>query len=200
MTRILLIEDNADHAELIERSLKKGFGPIRLKVAASAEEAYETLDAKKFDLILSDYYLPDVDGDEHIRQLNRRAPRVPVVIITGQGDEKVAARSIQSGAEDYIVKTREALEVLPTILKRAIVKHRSHQSNKQKEIRKHLDDHEEKVKKVLGEVEKIGRRMRSLKKKRSGNGAAKPQDSGTLENLARQVESLKKFVKGFFKK
>ena len=58
MTRILLIEDNADHAELIERSLKKGFGPIRLQVAASAEEAYQTLDGKKFDLILSDYYLP----------------------------------------------------------------------------------------------------------------------------------------------
>ncbi|HKY62655.1 MAG TPA: response regulator [bacterium] len=200
MTRILLIEDNADHAELIERSLKKGFGPIRLKVAASAEEAYETLDDKKFDLILSDYYLPDVDGDEHIRQLSLRAPRVPVVIITGQGDEKVAAKSIQSGAEDYIVKTREALEVLPTILKRAMVKHRSHQSKKQKEIRKHLNDHEEKVKKVLGEVEKIGRRMRNLTKRASGNGSAKPEDSGTLDNLARQIESLKKFVKGFFKK
>ena len=199
MTRILLIEDNADHAELIERSLKKGFGPIRLQVAASADEAYKTLNGKKFDLILSDYYLPGVDGDEHIRELNRKAPRVPVVIITGQGDEKIAARSIQSGAEDYIVKTREALEVLPNILKRAIVKHKSHQNRKQKEIRQHLDDHEEKVKKVLGEVEKIGRRMRTLKKRNSGNGSAHPHD-GALEHLSRQIDSLKKFVRGFFKK
>jgi len=123
MIRILLIEDNEDHAELIQRSLQKGFGKIKLQIAVTAKEAYRALERKTYDLILSDYYLPEIEGDDHIRELHRRAPSVPLVIITGQGDEKIAAKSIQSGAEDYIVKTREALEALPTILKRAIVKH-----------------------------------------------------------------------------
>jgi len=202
MIRILLIEDNDDHAELIERSLKRGFGKIQLQIAASAKESYHVLESKTFDLILSDYYLPEVDGDTHIRELSRRAPAIPLVIITGQGDEKIAAKSIQSGAEDYIVKTREALEALPTILKRAIVKHRSHQKNKRKEIRRHLDDQKEHAKKVLGEVAAIDRRVKKLKKGKNGKASSSGQarDGSTLEHLTQQIESLKKFVKKMFVK
>src|SRR5215831_14050184 len=115
MTRILLIEDNNDHAELIQRSLQKGFDKVRIQIVDSAKEAYRVLERKEFDLILSDYYLPGIDGDEHIRELNDRAPSVPIVVITGQGDEKIAAKSIQSGTDDYIVNTREAVEALPNI-------------------------------------------------------------------------------------
>lgn len=202
MIRILLIEDNDDHAELIERSLKKGFGKIQLQIAASAKESYHVLESKSFDLILSDYYLPEIDGDTHIRELNRRAPSIPIVIITGQGDEKIAAKSIQSGAEDYIVKTREALEALPTILKRAIVKHRSHQKNKHKEIRRHLDDQKEHAKKVLGEVAAIDRRVKKLKNGKRGKTSKTGQDhdGSALDHLAQQIESLKKFVKKMFVK
>ncbi|MCE9626048.1 MAG: response regulator [Deltaproteobacteria bacterium] len=200
MIRILLIEDNDDHAELIERSLKKGFGKIQLQIAASAKESYHVLESKTFDLILSDYYLPEVDGDTHIRELSRRAPAIPLVIITGQGDEKIAAKSIQSGAEDYIVKTREALEALPTILKRAIVKHRSHQKNKRKEIRRHIDDQKEHAKKVLGEVAAIDRRVKKLKNGKNGKASRSGQahDGSALEHLTQQIESLKKFVKKMF--
>ncbi|MFO1463885.1 MAG: response regulator [bacterium] len=203
MTRILLIEDNEDHAELIQRSLLKGFGKIQLQLSPSADDSYQVLRKKSFDLILSDYYLPDVDGDEHIVALNRLAPQVPIVIITGQGDEKIAARSIQSGAEDYVVKTREALEALPNILKRAIVKHRSHLKNKKKEIRRHLDDQKAHVKKVLGEVEQLDRHMKRLKKMK-GDGPIRrkgPAESSALDHLTQQIASLKKFVKNvFFKK
>jgi len=203
MTRILLIEDNEDHADLIRRSLLKGFGKIRLHIAVGAKESYRKLEENKFDLILSDYYLPGIEGETHIHEINKRAPHVPIVIITGQGDEKIAAKSIQSGAEDYVVKTREALEALPTILKRALVKHRSHQKNKKEEIRSHLDHQKAHVKKVLGEVEQIDRHMKRLKKmngspKKSGT---KKSDPSTLEHLTRQIDSLKKFVKSvLFKK
>lgn len=203
MTRILLIEDNKDHAELIQRSLQKGFGKIHLKLSLSAADAYRTLERKSFDLILSDYYLPEVEGGAHIRELNKRAPKTPLVIITGQGDEKIAARSIQAGAEDYVVKTREALEALPTILKRAMVKHRSHQNKKRKEIRRHLSHQEKHAKKVLGEMEEIDRNMKRLKQKkgRKSRPVAGETDGSAIDHLTQQIEALKKFVKNmFFKK
>jgi len=200
MTRILLIEDNNDHAELIQRSLQKGFDKVRIQIVDSAKEAYRVLERKEFDLILSDYYLPGIDGDDHIRELNDRAPSVPIVVITGQGDEKIAAKSIQSGAEDYIVKTREALEALPNILKRAMVKHRSHRNQRQKELRRHLGHQNESVKKVLGEVEAIDRKMKKLKKLKGGKNtrSAKDRDGSALEHLTQQIDSLKKFVKKMF--
>ncbi|MCC6272170.1 MAG: response regulator [Deltaproteobacteria bacterium] len=202
MTRILLIEDNEDHAELIRRSLQKGFGKIQLKLSPGAQDAYRLLQRKSFDLILSDYYLPGIDGDEHIRELHKRAPKIPIVIITGQGDEKIAARSIQSGAEDYVVKTREALEALPAILKRAIVKHRSHQTKKSLEIRRHLSHQKRHAEKVLGEMEEINKHMKRLK--RGKRGKSPPPEGGedlsALEQLTQQFESLKKFFKSMFVK
>ncbi|KAB2842702.1 response regulator [bacterium] len=202
MTRILLIEDNEDHAELIQRSLQKGFGKIHLKLSKSAADAYRVLERKSFDLILSDYYLPGIDGDGHIRELNKRAPKIPVVIITGQGDEKIAARSIQSGAEDYVVKTREALEALPAILKRAIVKHRSHQNKKSQEIRRHLSHQKRHAEKVLGEMEEINRHMKRLKRGKKGKSAPPKggEDLSAIEQLTQQFESLKKFFKSMFVK
>lgn len=200
MTRILLIEDNEDHAELIQRSLQKGFGKIQLKLSPSAVDAYRVLEHKDFDLILSDYYLPDVDGDAHIRELGKRAPKIPIVIITGQGDEKIAARSIQSGAEDYVVKTREALEALPAILKRAMVKHRSHQTKKSQEIKRHLSHQKRHAEKVLGEMEAINRNMKRLKRAKGRKAPAQTEDPFTLENLTQQFESLKKFFKNMFVK
>jgi len=174
-----------------------------MEVANSADKAYQTLGKKDFDLILSDYYLPAVDGDEHIRALSKIAPHIPIVVISGQGDEKTAARSIQSGAEDYIVKTREALESMPAILERAIVKHHSHQQKRSHEIKRHLENHRRKFKKVLGEVEDIDRKLKRLKKtkvkRRSRSG--KTEDSLNMEHFTQRIATLKKFVKNlFFKK
>jgi DNA-binding NtrC family response regulator len=166
----------------------------------TAHEAYEILEKKPFDLILCDYYLPDTKGEMHIRELAKLAPTIPIIIITGQGDEKIAARSIKAGAEDYIVKTREALAALPSILKRAMTKHQSHQNKKQKEIQRHLKFQKKTVQKVLGEVDAIGKKMKILKKYPHKLKKKSPhsKDSTTLEHLAQRLDSLKNFVKNMF--
>lgn len=196
--RILLIEDNHDHAELIERSLDQGIPRVRVQLCVNAKEAYRLIEENEYDLILTDFYLPDAKGDAHIRQLNKRAPEVPVVVITGQGDEKTAARSIKAGAEDYVVKTREVLAALPKILKRSIVKHNSHQNKRRKELQKHLNNQKQKVKKVLGEVAALDRKVKTLKKGgRKKTGRTIRGVSG-IENLMQRIESLKRFVRNIF--
>jgi DNA-binding NtrC family response regulator len=200
MKQILLIEDNEDHAELIERSLDSGLGKVRVHLARRTSEALKLLADQEFDLILSDYYLPDGKGETHIKKLAENAPDTPIIIITGQGDEKTAARSIKAGADDYIVKTRNALKALPQILNRTFAKHQSNLGKKKLEIKKQLKIHETTIKKVIDEVEKIEHKMSRLKKLSSpaGKKREKHESFTTLDALVKQVNSLKKFVQKTF--
>lgn len=199
MKKILLVEDNRDHAELIQRSLTNGLGPVKVFIANRTSQAFDLLNKNNFDLILSDYYLPDSKGETYIKKLSKEAPDTPIIIITGQGDEKIAARSIKAGADDYIVKTREALKALPRILNRTFTKHQMTLDKKKKEIQKHLEIQKAAVKKVLVEVEKIEEKMKRLKKLSNKRGKqVKASPMTTLETLVDQVDSLKKFVQKVF--
>lgn len=190
MKKILLIEDNKDHSELITRSLRGGLTDIQIQQASRVKEAVEILKKKTFDLILTDFYLPDSRGEAHIRRLANMVPETPIIIITGQGDEKTAARSIKAGADDYIIKTREALQALPRILNRAFAKHQSSLNKKRKEIRKQLGVQEQAMKKILGEIRVLEKEIGKLKQPKSA--------VTSMEGLIRQVGSLKDFIRKKF--
>lgn len=200
MKRILLIEDNKDHAELIQRSLSDGLGQVKVVLATRTTQAFTLLKKQSFDLILSDYYLPDSQGEIYIKKLSKTVPDTPIIIITGQGNEKIAAKSIKAGADDYIVKTREALKALPRILNRTFTKHQINLEKKKTEIRKHIEAQKAAVKQVLGEVRKIEQKMNHLKKLSHPPSRKKADLAPTpsLEILMEQINSLKEFVKNIF--
>lgn len=116
--QILLIEDNLDHAELIIRSLPK-FRVVQVKEKKSC---WSILKKKHFDLILMDYYAEDKTLLSFVRDLKKVYPYLPLIIITGHGDEQIAAKSIKAGADEYIVKTRKSLQSLPKIISKSIQK------------------------------------------------------------------------------
>src|SRR3990172_7447225 len=130
--KILLVEDNEDHAELITRALRRSFPSTQVKHTTKSKDCLHLLDKKNYDIVLMDYYLNDTLGIDLLREVGKNHPEVPVVIITGQGDERTAAKSIKAGAEDYVVKTRESLEALPKIITRTIRKHKSRKIKKAK--------------------------------------------------------------------
>lgn len=198
MKKILLIEDNKDHSELIIRSLREGLADIQIQQTERVKDAVELLKKKSFDLILTDFYLPDSRGEVHIRRLAQMVPETPIIIITGQGDEKTAARSIKAGADDYIIKTREALQALPRILNRAFAKHQSTLNKKRKEIRKQLDVQEKAMKKILGEVRVLEKEIEKLKSPKSAPKKSQKQSATSLEGLIRQVGTLKEFIQKIF--
>ncbi|HCU25672.1 MAG TPA: hypothetical protein DF383_11710, partial [Deltaproteobacteria bacterium] len=92
-------------------------------------------------------------------------------------------------------KTRDTLEALPEILQRAILKHRSHQKKRSLEVKKHLEGHRRKFKKVLGKVENIGRQLQDLQKTTT-NPETKPEaeTTSTMEHFNKQITMLKEFV------
>ena len=103
--RVLIIEDDEEHTELICRYLTKAeniyFDTERAGLVSSG---IDFLEKKKFDIILSDLGLPDSMGIATFEKLYSRYPDIPVIVLTALDDENTALRAMQSGAQDYLVK------------------------------------------------------------------------------------------------
>jgi DNA-binding NtrC family response regulator len=162
--KILLIEDNQNHAELITRSLKSSLPKSRTHHTLTHQECLSLLEKKRFDIILMDYYLNNTTAINLLREISRLHPEVPVIIVTGQGDERTAAKSIKSGAEDYVVKTRETLEALPKIITRAIEKHKKHKAARHKILVKKQQKNHRILSDLFNEFEIISRSLKSIYK------------------------------------
>jgi len=104
---VLIVDDCAEDREMCRRYLlEQGDGVYVVLEAESGIEGWELCKTKNPDCVLLDYQLPDFDGLEFVEALNRERGlyRTPVLMLTGQGDERVAARAITHGAQDYLVK------------------------------------------------------------------------------------------------
>ncbi|MDZ7260741.1 MAG: PAS domain S-box protein [candidate division KSB1 bacterium] len=122
--RILLVEDNPDHARLMEIMLNKCDSHFAVSIADSGDRCLEMLETQNFKAIVLDYDLPGKNGLEILEEINARNLELPVIIVTGQGDEHVAVKAMKQGAYDYIIKDKGYLYVLPRVVQQAIEKYR----------------------------------------------------------------------------
>jgi len=109
--RLLLVEDNPDDVFFIREMLADadlederfaGVDLVHVDRLAAADEALDG--AQAFDVVLLDLSLPDADGLETFERVRERTPDLPVVILSGLDDAKVALNAVRSGAQDYLVK------------------------------------------------------------------------------------------------
>ncbi|MBI3191419.1 MAG: PAS domain S-box protein, partial [Pedosphaera parvula] len=115
---VLVVDDDAGLARLIEKSLRRhGYATDS---AASGQAAIGWLGRRRADLLLIDLQLADMSGRDIISHLAERQRLTPFVIITGQGDERVAVEMMKKGALDYLVKDKEFLEFVPVMVERAL--------------------------------------------------------------------------------
>lgn len=129
--RLLLIEDDESHIELIQRAFEAWQSLFDLSVAHTLREARALLagSAAGFDLIICDWRLPDGDG---LELLDPSHP-LPVILMTGFGDERVAVEAIRAGALDYIVKSEAAFRDLPHVAQRALRQWRAIEAQRRSE-------------------------------------------------------------------
>jgi diguanylate cyclase (GGDEF)-like protein len=99
---LLLVEDDDNIALLMRRSLERAAHQVTR--CRTAGEARAVLAAQRFDLILLDHRLPDVEGLDLLRQLSAGGAAPPVVLVTGCGSENLAVSALHAGALDYIAK------------------------------------------------------------------------------------------------
>jgi diguanylate cyclase (GGDEF)-like protein/PAS domain S-box-containing protein len=102
---LLLIEDNPGDARLLREMLnEQGSAAIELTHVQRVSEAERHLSRHAVDIILLDLGLPDAQGVGAVRRTHNAAPRVPLVVLTGEDDESLAMQAQQEGAQDYLVK------------------------------------------------------------------------------------------------
>ena len=120
-TRLLYIEDDPGLARLFQRRMShEGY---EVQIAANAEEGLSLCAAGWPEMVATDYKLPDRDGLEVLARIAASGEHPPpVILITGAGDEKVAAEAMRQGARDYVVKDAEGLylDLLPSVIEQAL--------------------------------------------------------------------------------
>jgi two-component system response regulator PilR (NtrC family) len=117
MSRVLVIDDEADIRELIDLTLVR-MG-LATECVGSVAEARAALDSDVFQLCLTDMRLPDGDGLEIVRYITEHHPQTPVAVITAYGSAENAVAALKAGAFDYLAKP-VGLEQLRTLVKSAL--------------------------------------------------------------------------------
>jgi diguanylate cyclase (GGDEF)-like protein len=110
---VLLIEDNPGDARLIKEMLAQhSAGPFRLKSVDRLSRGLEVLSAEPPALVLLDLSLPDSHGLETFARVYAHAPKIPIIVLTGNDDQALALSAVKTGAQDYLVKGKIDPELL----------------------------------------------------------------------------------------
>lgn len=119
-TKVLIIDDSEDDRLLYRRALAKGEAPYDVAEAEDGDGGLSSMKQSAPDCVLLDYSLPGRNGVEVLKRLRTEHPFVPVVMLTGQGNEAIAVAAIQAGAQNYISKATISTETLQRAIRVAI--------------------------------------------------------------------------------
>ena len=118
--KVLIVDDDEVDRMAVKRSLLKAGVEIELSEVSDGNSAIATFPENYYDCILLDYLLPDQDGLTLTRKIRSLGIKVPIVVLTGQGDEQIAVELMKAGATDYLSKSRLSPEILALVLRNAM--------------------------------------------------------------------------------
>ncbi len=121
--QILLVDDDDVDRMAVCRALDKSNLDAIIEEQVSCKAALEALLTKKFDCALFDYLLPDGDGLSLLRDTRQADIQTPVVMLTGQRDERLIVEMLHAGASDYLSKEKLSSESLSHAVQTAIRLH-----------------------------------------------------------------------------
>ena len=126
--RVLLVEDSRTEAMLIVRTLQAGgFEPDWQRVV-HLEELSASLEAQGWDVVLCDYTLPGYTALEALEVLGTKAPKTPVIVVSGMVGEEAAVECMRLGARDMVLKDR--LHRLAPAIQRELLEARVHRERR----------------------------------------------------------------------
>jgi DNA-binding NtrC family response regulator len=113
--RVLVVEDDAGLGMVLVGQLKQG--GIRATHVSSGIEALEAFDADGYDVVITDYQMPGMNGLELLARLKERVAELPVIMITAHGDVSLAVNALKAGAAEFFEKPFDREAVLFTVKK-----------------------------------------------------------------------------------
>ena len=121
---VLYVEHNQADVDLAIRHFEKHASHIHLTMIYSVTEFYQLLDdmnrLSAYDVLMLDYRLPRENALEILKRMrDSSSPKIPVILITGKGDEEIAVKALKLGAFDYVTKIQGYLFKLPSVIENA---------------------------------------------------------------------------------
>ncbi len=124
--RLLIVEDDPGSAQLLQELLENSPSPrFAIEHVGTAADACDAVDAGGIDVVILDLGLPDATNLQALTKLGECLHEIPVIVLTGTGDETLARDALHRGAEDYLLKGMVDGESLMRAIRYAIERHRS---------------------------------------------------------------------------
>lgn len=135
MISVLYVDDESALLEVTKNFMERG-GGFNVDTAISAQEAIEKLKAERYDALVADYLMPDMDGLVLLKYLRPRCNGMPFILFTGNGSEEIAIDALNSGADFYVQKKgspRTQFAELETKIRSAVARRQSENILRQSE-------------------------------------------------------------------
>jgi DNA-binding NtrC family response regulator len=113
---IFMVEDNEVYALMLDQIIKEQYS-YRLVSYTTGEECLTNLYLKP-DIIILDFALPGMSGLETLKEIKKRSPKTPVIVLSGQKDMKNTIEMFHEGAYDYIMKSPESPQLVMDCIER----------------------------------------------------------------------------------
>ena len=118
---VLLIDDSPDDRELLEDTLVQSMDcHFTVDYSNSAKDGLLQLRRGHFDCVIIDYHMPGQNGLWVINELRLENIHIPIVMLTGEGDERIAVQAMKAGAQEYLPKSDVQHSDLPKLIRSAI--------------------------------------------------------------------------------
>jgi len=177
-TKILFVEDDKTDQLAFERTVRGDELPYDYIIAGSVSEGRKVLRSESFDVVLIDYMLGDGTAFDLFGEVDTD---IPIVIVTGSGDEEIAIQAMKAGALDYLIKDPDNgyLKILPITIANAI-------KSKKQEIE--LREYHERLEKMIEEQKQAEKDLRRINKAVESSsdaiGMSDPQGKHFYQNKA----------------
>ena len=120
---LLYTEDNFQDADLTRVHFETAATDFQIEIVGTGAACLARLAEQSFDVLLLDNRLPDMDGLDVLGKLRANGHTLPVVMVTGMGDEETVAKSLRAGAADYVSKSEpDYLIMLPELLRQVVAR------------------------------------------------------------------------------
>lgn len=116
---VLVFDDDGAYAEMLCTYLQIA-GSFTVDLVDTLPQFWKHLADQPYDILFLDYKLQDTTGLDVLSELSKNNIRIPAVMMSGEGDERIATQAIKSGAVDYLVKGDDYLPGLPALIEKAV--------------------------------------------------------------------------------